>query len=99
LRAPLGLAGAALLAGCMTSSPQTRRVDYSCEDGQQLTVVFQPNMARIVSETPPLELPQRRTPNGFHYGTPQNSIQGQGRELTLIRGRSAPVRCHEVSRS
>jgi hypothetical protein len=98
MRLLTGLAAAGLVAGCITDSPTTRRVDYRCDDGQQLTVVFQPRMARIVSETPPLELPVLRAASGFAFGTPQNSIRGRGREMTLTRGRAAPIRCLEVAR-
>lgn len=89
----------ALLAGCLSSGgPQTRRADFVCDGGERVTVVFQPNMARIVSVDPHIEMPRIRTASGFHFGTAQNSIRGQGSRMTWTRGFAQPVSCRELRR-
>lgn len=102
LQIPLAAALAAtLLAGCASTGsgpPQTRRVDYICQGGERVTVVFMPRIARIVSVEPPIEMPQLASGSGFRFGTVTNTIEGQGNHMTWTRGRMAPVRCREVSR-
>jgi len=95
------LMGAAFLAlaGCaLPGGRQTSRVDNVCDNGERVTVVFQPNTARIISVQPAIEMQRRRTGSGFHFATAQNSIRGQGRQMTWTRGRAAPLRCREVNR-
>lgn len=95
------LMGAAFLtlAGCVSSGGrQTSRVDYVCDNGERVTVVFQPNTARIISVQPPVEMPRQRTASGFHFATAQNSIRGQGRQMTWTRGFATPLQCREVNR-
>jgi hypothetical protein len=95
------LMGAAFLAlaGCASSGGrQTSRVDYVCDNGERVTVVFQPNTARIISVQPAVEMQRQRTASGFHFASAQNSIRGQGRQMTWTRGFAAPLNCREVNR-
>ena len=98
-RAALALTAATMLAGCLSSGgPQTRRVDYICDGGRRVTVVFQPQTARIISPgQAPVEMQRRRTNNGFWFASATHSVRGNGRAMTLTEGFAAPVRCREVS--
>jgi hypothetical protein len=87
-----------ILAGCLSGGPQTRRAEFICQGGERVTVVFQPNTARIISTDPPVVMDRRRTRTGFWFASNQNSIRGSGREMSWTRGFGMPLRCREVRR-
>jgi hypothetical protein len=94
------LLGAAMLvlAGCLSGGPQTRRAEFICEGGERVSVVFQPNTARIISTNPPIVMDRRRTSTGFWFASPQNSIRGSEGRMTWTRGRAMPIQCRETRR-
>jgi membrane-bound inhibitor of C-type lysozyme len=103
------LAAAALCAaGCAIStsshpsrsqSPyrnERRTVQYFCNDGERLTVRFDPARGIAVVERGESEMELRQEPSGsgFRYGNARAEIRGQGDELIFEMGRmSSSLRC------
>ena len=92
------LALAAALAGCASTTPEARRVAYSCEGGPDLSIVFMGDRAQVsVAGGAPIELPRRPAASGFLFETPTHTIRGEGPALTYTVGRMVPIQCREVS--
>lgn len=84
-----------VLAGCATvaGAPTERRVEYVCNYGPKLTVVYAPSVARIESGEGSVTLKQRRSASGFWYESATHSLRGKGDEVTYIDRQMAPRVC------
>ncbi|MGH8053904.1 MAG: MliC family protein [Stenotrophomonas sp.] len=90
----------ASMAGCAThpsdSTAAERRVNYTCEGGPDLTVIYAGEVARVVQpDGSTVDLPAQVTGSGFSYGTPMHNLRGKGTELTYTVGRMVPRECRE----
>ncbi len=85
----------AALAGCATvaDKPAERRVEYVCNYGPKLTVVYAPSVARIESADGVITLRQRTSGSGFWYESATHSLRGKGDEITYRDRQMAPKVC------
>jgi membrane-bound inhibitor of C-type lysozyme len=95
MKAACLIATSAALAGCATvaDKPTERRVEYVCNYGPKLTVVYAPSVARIESGEGSVTLKQRRSGSGFWYESATHSLRGKGDEITYIDRQMAPRLC------
>ena len=90
----LTLLAALLLAACAHPTGGAPPVVYACDDGSQLSVRFEPELARVTLATgEELSLPQQRAASGIWYATPRHELRGKGGEATWTTGRRVPVAC------
>lgn len=95
----IALSTASLLgAACTTTPPSTARtVNFACDRGPALTVMFENGRATVTPEGgEPIVLPQAPAGSGFLYMTPQHSLRGKGDDVTWTVGRMAPIQCKAV---
>jgi hypothetical protein len=83
------------LAACMTLTPDdARRVTYACEGGEELTVIYGGQTARIDDTGgPPAELRRMTGASGVLYSSANRKIRGEGDTISYQVGRAAPVAC------
>ena len=83
------------LAACMTLTPDdARHVTYACEGGEDLTVIYAGQTARIDDTGgPPAELRRMTGASGVLYSSANRKIRGEGDTITYQVGRSAPQTC------
>ena len=89
------IVASAALAGCATTAadPAERRVEYACNYGPTLTVVYAPSVARIESADGVVTLSQRPSASGFWYESGTHSLRGSGEEITYVDRQMAPKIC------
>lgn len=95
MRAASLIVTSAVLAGCATIAGDAaeRRVEYVCNYGPKLTVVYAPSVARIESADGMVTLQQRRSGSGFWYESGSHSLRGSGNEITYVDRQMAPRKC------
>ena len=95
MKAALLMVALAALAGCATTAgdPAERRVEYACNYGPKLTVVYAPSVARIESADGVVTLQQRPSGSGFWYESGTHSLRGKGDEITYVDRQMAPKVC------
>lgn len=91
---------AAAAAGCAAPVPLgeptgERRVQYGCDNGQQLEMRFFPKqgVGVLVRNGQTMELQQQPAASGFVYSNGPNTVRGKGDELMLEVGRMRPIAC------
>jgi hypothetical protein len=93
---PTALLAMLPLAACMTLTPDDARlVTYACEGGEELTVIYGGQTARIDDDTggPPAELRRMTGSTGVLYSSSNRKIRGEGDTITYQVGRAAPLTC------
>lgn len=95
MKAALLIVTSAALAGCATVAGDAteRRVEYVCNYGPKLTVVYAPSVARIESGEGSVTLKQRPSASGFWYESGTHSLRGKGDEITYTDRHMAPRVC------
>ena len=85
-----------LVTGCATAPPPSapRTAQFTCNNGQSLTVVFEGDKATVTPEGgEAIVLPQAPSGSGFLYMTPQHSLRGKGDAVSWTVGRMVPMQC------
>src|SRR5688500_11215345 len=92
---PTALLAVLPLAACMTLTPDdARRVTYACDGGEELTVIYGGQTARIDNTGgPPAELRRMTGSTGVLYSSSNRKIRGEGETITYQVGRAAPLTC------
>lgn len=85
------LSGCAMFSGVPHSGE--RRVDYICNYGSDLTVIFAGNAARIESKDGSVTLQQRQSASGFWYESATHSLKGSLARVTYRDRQMAPREC------
>lgn len=95
IRAALLIATTAVVGGCATVAGRDaeRRVEYACNYGPNLTVIYAHSEARIESADGAVTLRQRPAASGFWYESATHSLRGSGDEVTYLDRRMAPRLC------
>ncbi|MEJ5209250.1 MAG: MliC family protein [Lysobacteraceae bacterium] len=88
-----------LLAGACSAVPTTpdfHDVDFSCANGESVSVRFFLGQERAVLSRrgQGIELAQQRSGSGFIYSNGPNTIRGKGDALTIEIGRMVPIECN-----
>ena len=91
---------ACALAACTAAPPNTehntmRRVNFACENGEDVQMRFFPaeGVAVLVRDGRTLELQQQPAASGFLYRNGPNTVRGKGDELQVEIGRRVPIKC------
>lgn len=92
-----------VLAACASTSDRQGGdmidVAFSCTNGEHLRVQFHQDreLAVLIRNDQPIELPQQPSGSGFIYSNGPNTIRGKGDDLTVEIGRMTPIECHADS--
>jgi hypothetical protein len=95
LKPVFALTSLATLAACTTMDEPERRVTYSCERGQDITVVYAGDTARVTEGETEFVLQRQPTGSGFNYVSNTRTLRGKGAEVSYAVARMAPTTCRE----
>lgn len=101
MKAIVPMLAALSLAACATTTDPAaseRRIAYSCDNGDDLLVVYAGDVARIEEpDRAPIVLRQEPAGSGVSYTSATHTIRGKGDEITYTIGRMVPTTCKEVT--
>ena len=87
----VSLTGCAMVSGEPHSGE--RRVDYICNYGSDLAIIFEGNAAHIESKDGTVTLQQRPSASGFWYESATHSLKGNLARVTYKDRQMAPREC------